>query len=185
MGVDQPSDVFEPARSYGWAWLLGLLALVVAPLGMLFIPGALKGEDAAGGWITIAVLVPLDVYVLMVLASLPQMRYELTPDTLVLRCGPLFRYRIPYADVTDVRRTTLTPTLWSSMRMPGLALGGVVYADVGTVRMCATRMARDILLIAAGGKLYGITPADEERFVRTLTPKLPPATPAGNAQAGS
>lgn len=184
MGIDQPSDIFAPARSFGWAWLLLLLVMVVAPLGMLFLPGALEGEDAVGAWITIAVLVPLDVYVLVVLASLPRMRYALTPDTLVLSCGPLFRYRIPYAEITDVRRTTLTPTLWSSMRMPGLALGGVMYADVGTVRMCATRMARDILLIAAGGRLYGITPADEERFVRTLTPKLPQA-PAGSTQPGS
>lgn len=184
MGVDQPSDIFLPARSFGWAWLLGLFVLVVAPLGVLFVPGAFEGEDAVGAWITIAVLVPLDVYVLVVLASLPRMRYELTPQDLVLRCGPLFRYRIPYAQITDVRRTTLTPTLWSSMRMPGLALGGVVYADVGTVRMCATRMSRDILLIAAGGKLYGITPADEERFARSLTPKLPAAL-AGSAQPGN
>lgn len=184
MSIDQPSDIFEPARSFGWAWLLLLLVMVVAPLGVLLIPGAFEGEDAVGAWITIAVLVPLDVYVLVVLASLPRMRYELAPQELVLRCGPLFRYRIPYAEISDVRRTTLTPTLWSSMRMPGLALGGVLYADVGTVRMCATRMARDILLIAAGGKLYGITPADEERFVRTLTPKLP-AVSAGSAQTGS
>lgn len=185
MGISQPADVFEPARSFGWAWLLLLLVLVVAPLGVLFMPGAFEGEDAVGAWITIAVLAPLDVYVLVVLASLPKMRYELTSDELVARCGPLFRYRIPYATITDVRRTTLTPTLWSSMRMPGLALGGVIYADVGTVRMCATRMSRDILLITAGGKLYGITPADEERFVRTLMPKLPPATPAGDEQRGS
>jgi len=182
VGISQPADVFEPARSFGWAWLLLLLILVVAPLGVLFVPGAFEGAEAAGAWITIAVLVPLDVYVLVVLASLPKMRYELTPDTLVLSCGPLFRYRIPYATITDMRCSTLTPTMWSSMRMPGLALGGVIYADVGTVRMCATRMSRDILLITAGGKLYGITPADEERFVRTLMSKLPPA---GDAQPGS
>jgi hypothetical protein len=173
VGIDPSADVFEPARSFGWVWLLALLAMVVAPLGMLFIPGAFEGEDAVGAWITIAVLLPLDIYVLVVLLSLPRMRYELGIDALVLRCGPFFKYRIPYAEITDVRRTTLTPTLWSSMRMPGLALGGVPYADVGTVRMCAKRMARDILLIGAGGKLYGITPAEEERFVRTLTPKLP------------
>ena len=185
MSFDQPADVFEPSPSFGWAWLLLLLVMVAAPLGILFMPGAFEGEDAVGAWITIALLVPLDIYVLVVLASLPRMHYELTPDTLVLRCGPLFRYRIPYAQITDVRRTTLTPTLWSSMRMPGLALGGVMYADVGTVRMCAKRMSRDILLIAAAGKLYGITPADEERFVRTLSPKLPEAPLEGASRPGS
>lgn len=184
MGIDSSADAFPPARSFGWVWLLALLAMVVAPLGMLFIPGAFEGEDAVGAWITIAVLLPLDLYVLVVLLSLPKMRYELGIDALVLRCGPLFTYRIPYAEVTDVRRTTLTPTLWSSMRMPGLALGGVVYADVGNVRMCAKRMARDILLISAGGKRYGITPADEERFMHAFTPRLPtpPVTSAPTAQ---
>lgn len=68
MSIDQPSDIFEPARSFGWAWLLLLLVMVVAPLGVLLIPGAFEGEDAVGAWITIAVLVPLDVYVLVVLA---------------------------------------------------------------------------------------------------------------------
>lgn len=185
MVPDLPADVFEPAPSYGWAWLVALLALVMAPLGTLFIPGAFAGEDAPGVWITLAVVVPLDIYVLLVLLSLPKMRYEVGTDALTLRCGALFKYRIPYADITEVRRTTLTPTLWSSMRMPGLALGGVMYADVGTVRMCAKRMAKDILLISAGGKRYGITPADEERFMRTLAPKLPAAPVSGAPVAGS
>lgn len=184
MSIEQPSDVFEPAPSFGWAWLLALLLLMLAPLGVLLTPGVFEGEDAVGAWITIAVIVPLDVYVLVVLASLPRMRYELTPDTLVLRCGPLLRYRLPYAQITDVRRTTLTPTLWSSMRMPGLALGGVMYADVGTVRMCAKRMSRDILLITAAGKLYGITPADEERFMRSLSPKLPAVSAGASLRSG-
>jgi hypothetical protein len=178
MATDLTADVFEPSRSFGWVWLLALLLLVTAPLATLFIPGAFEGEDAPGVWITLAVVVPLDVYVLLILLSLPKMRYEVGIDALTLRCGALFRYRIPYAEITDVRRTTLTPTLWSSMRMPGLALGGVMYADVGTVRMCAKRMAKDILLVSVGGKRYGITPADEGRFMRALAPKLPVA-PSG------
>ena len=85
MGIDASADIFPPARSFGWVWLLALLAMIVAPLGMLFIPGAFEGEDAVGAWITIALLLPLDLYVLVVLLSVPKMRYELGIDALVLR----------------------------------------------------------------------------------------------------
>jgi Bacterial PH domain len=49
----------------------------------------------------------------------------------------------------------------------------VLYADVGQVRMCAKRMARDILLVTAGGRRYGLTPADEAAFMAALSPMLP------------
>jgi hypothetical protein len=39
--------------------------------------------------------------------------------------------------------------------------------------MCATRMAKGILLIEAGGVRYGITPADEQAFVTALMMMLP------------
>jgi hypothetical protein len=100
------------------------------------------------------------------------MRYELADDALVVSCGPLLRYRVPYAEITDVRRADLTPSLWSSMRLPGLALWGVRYADVGNIHMCATRMAKGILLITAGKRRYGITPADEVHFTVALSTRL-------------
>lgn len=164
---------FKPSRSYGWLWLLGLTALVAGSAVPLFLPGVVPPEERVVVWITLAIMAPLIVFLLITLVSLPAMRYDLTTDELVLSCGPLYRYRVPYAQITDVRRTTLTPTLWSSMRMPGLAIGGVLYADTGTVKMCATRMSRDILLVTAGKRRFGITPADEAAFMATLTPLLP------------
>ncbi len=165
---------FRPARSYGWVWLVGLTAIVVVSALPLVMPDVVPPEERAALWIGLAIMVPLIAFLLVTLASLPAMRYELTNDEILLSCGPLYRYRIPYAAITDIRRTTLTPTLWSSMRMPGLAVGGVMYADVGTVRMCATRMSRDILLVTAGTRRYGLTPADEAAFLATVTPLLPP-----------
>lgn len=167
---------FKPARSFGWAWLLGISALVAASAFPLFLPGIVPPEERVALWITAAIMVPLIAFLLATLFSLPAMRYDLTNDELTVSCGPLYRYRIPYAEITGVRRTTLTPTLWSSMRMPGLALGGVLYADVGKVTMCATRMSRDILLVTAGKRRFGITPADEAAFMATLTPLLPRAS---------
>ena len=174
MRVDAPVlATFRPARSYGWAWLVGLTALVIVSALPLVMPGVVPPEERAALWIGLAIMVPLIAYLLVTLASLPAMRYELTNDELILSCGPLYRYRTPYAEITDVRRTTLTPTLWSSMRMPGLAVGGVLYADTGNVKMCATRMSRDILLVTAGKLRYGLTPADEAAFMAAFTPLLP------------
>ena len=173
---------FKPARSYGWAWLIGLTALVAVSALPLVIPGLVPPEERGALWVGLGIMVPLLAYLLVTLASLPAMRYDLTNDELVLSCGPLCRYRIPYAEITDVCRTTLIPTLWSSMRMPGLAIGGVLYADTGTVKMCATRMSRDILLVSAGKRRYGLTPSDEAAFMTALSPLLPRTATSGAAE---
>lgn len=164
--------LFRPARSYGWAWLLALLILVSLPVIALFRPGAVPAGEEAAIWINVGILVPLSIFFLLTLVSLPKMQYELAEDALVLSMSPLLKYRIPYSEIADVRTLTLTPSLWSSMRMPGLALWGVPYADAGKCYMCATRMARDVLLISAGDRRYGITPADESAFLAALTAKL-------------
>jgi len=182
--TDPLALTFKPAPSAGWAWLAGLVVLLALPLGWLFTPGVFEGEEAIGAWISIGVTLPLLVFFIATLASLPSMRYELGQRELVLRCGPLLTYRIPYEDITDVRRVTLTPSLWSSMRFPGLALWGVPYAEGGTVYMCATRMSRDLLLVTTAKRRYGLTPADEPQFVLALTPRLP-KTAASSADAPS
>ena len=165
---------FAPARSYGWAWLVGLIALVVLPVLPLFmLETPPEGEDAVALWVTVAIMLPLVGFLLATLVSLPLMRYELTRDALVLSCGPLLRYRIPFAEIVDVRRTDLSPSLWSSMRMPGLALWGVPYADAGKVYMCATRMAKGVMLVSTATKRYGLTPSDEDAFVTALRMMLP------------
>ena len=48
----------------------------------------------------------------------------------------------------------------------------VPYNDVGTVKMCATSAAKHILLIRTGKDQYGITPADEQRFVSELMARV-------------
>lgn len=167
--------VFRPARSAGWLWLLVLLVLVLLPLVFLLQPGAVPEDERVAIWINLAIMVPLATFFLLTLVSLPRMRYELAEDALELSMRPLLRYRVPYAEITDVRTVTLTPSLWSSTRMPGLALWKVPFADIGSAFMVATRMSRDILLITAGSRRYGITPADEPAFLAALMPKLPAA----------
>lgn len=169
---------FRAARSFGWLWLLAMAVLVLAPLFFVLTP-AMRAEDPTGAWVALAVSIPLGAFFLLTMACLPFMRYQLTGSGLVLRCGFLLRYRLPYRMISDVRRATLIPTLWSSMRFPGLALWGVPYPEVGTVYMCAKRMSRDILVITVGKRRYGITPADEQGFLDALLPMLPNAERRG------
>lgn len=168
MRVSDNPRVFRPARSFGWVWLLALTALTLLPMFMLLRPGIVPEGEEAAIWINVAILAPLAVFFLLTTLSLPRMRYTLEPDALVLAMPPLLRFRIPYADISDVRTVTLTPSLWSSMRLPGVALWKVPYPDIRSAYMCATRMSRDILLITVGERRYGITPADEPAFVAAL-----------------
>jgi hypothetical protein len=102
----------------------------------------------------------------------PAMRYELRSGELVLRYGPVLTYRIPLSSIVRIRRRNLAVSLWSSMRLPGLALFKVPYSDVGTVRMCATSASRRILLIETRDAAYGLTPVDEEGFVAELKSRM-------------
>lgn len=169
---DEYADVFAPARSVGWLSLVALLALLVAPTAIAVAEGGFEGEDEAAIWVVAAVIVPLALFFLITLVSLPRMRYELGADALVLRCGPFLTYRIPYSDIIDITRRNLTPSLWSSMRLPGLALWGVPYVGEGTIYMCATRMAKDIIVIGTPGRRYGCTPADAEWFLQALSARM-------------
>lgn len=161
---------FRPRRSRGAAVLAGtaLLLLVVIPG-----PALAFGEGSGSGTRVLVITALLAVPLLVLAASVPAMRYELGPDELVLRCGPLLRYRIPVADITEVTKRDLSPSLWSSLRLPGVALFTVPYNDIGRVRMCATRASQGILLVVTEkGTRYGLTPDDEERFVEALTARL-------------
>ena len=100
------------------------------------------------------------------------MRYELRSTELVLRYGPVLAYRIPLGDIRGIRRRNLGLTIWSSVRFPGVALFTVPYADMGNVRMCATAAINNVLLIETPKRKYGITPADEEVFVRALREQM-------------
>jgi len=85
-----------------------------------------------------------------------------------LRCGPVLSYRIPLDQVQSVERRDLRMSLWSSVRLPGVALFSVPYRGMGQIKMCATAALKGILLIEAAGELYGITPQDESGLLAAL-----------------
>ncbi len=162
--------VFKPRRSFGWVWLLalalaGLASLVVAalsaaqtPLPLLLLTVSSTGLVSIGG-------TALALW-------FPTMRYDLDDQALELRYGPVLNYRVPFDRIKTIRNRDLGMTIWSSIRLPGIALFTVPYADVGNVKMCSTGALRRILLIETDREKYGITPADEKGFVEALRTRV-------------
>lgn len=117
---------------------------------------------------SLAVMLSLTVQVLLVLRSLPHMRYELRDDALYLILGP-WKSSISYDSITDVVRKDLAFSVLSSFRMPGIAVFDVAYSDEGTVRMYSTHELADVTLIKTrDGKKYGVSPADPDGFIAAL-----------------
>ena len=159
---------FEPRPSRGWLSLL-LLALALLLCSLPATLGAFAGEVPWPiGLLTGAVGLGLGVSFLALAIWFPRMLYELDAEALTLRCGPALAYRIPLNKIQAVRRRNLRLSLWSSVRLPGVALFSVPYRGLGQVKMCATAAARDILLIETADGLYGITPADELGLLAAL-----------------
>lgn len=160
--------VFEPRRSRGWLSLL-LLALAVLACTLPVVFAAVQGEVA--WWVGVLMglmALGLGVPFLILAIWFPTMRYELDAGALTLRYGPVLTYRIPLDKVQIIERRDLRISIWSSVRLPGVALFGVPYRGVGEVKMCASAAARGILVIEAAGELYGITPADEAGLLAAL-----------------
>jgi hypothetical protein len=162
---------FKPRPSKGWLWLLGLGLLILASAAGAALP--FWGQSLP--WVTILIIV-INIlfasYFLVLTLWFPTMRYELDNEALTLRYGPVLRYRIPLKEINGLRRRNLGWSIWSSFRLPGLALFTVNYSDIGNVKMCATAALTQILLIETDKGLYGLTPADEEAFVAAVKERL-------------
>ena len=160
--------VFEPRPSRGWLSLL-LLALALLFCSLPAVVGAAMGAVPwPVGLLVGGIGLGLGVPFLALALWFPTMRYELGADALTLRYGPVLAYRIPLNRVRSVERRNLRLSLWSSVRLPGVALFSVPYRGMGQVKMCASAAASDILLIDTAEGLYGITPADELGLLAAL-----------------
>lgn len=176
---------FSPRPSWGWVWLLGLALLILA---LAVWPLAVAGNALPWwGWaLNLGGGLLLGLPALVMVAWFPTLHYELDATTLTLRYGPVLTYRIPLAQIRSIRRRDLAISLWSSFRLPGLALFSVPYADVGTVKMCATAAARGILLLeTTAGEKYGLTPADEAGLVAALLERMGESTSQRSSESAS
>jgi PH (Pleckstrin Homology) domain-containing protein len=166
-----PRLVFRPSPSHGYLWLVACAVAVLAPTIAIVLPGTQGFTPIT--LIPLATSIVIGLPFLVLAALFPTMRYELDAEALTLRYGPVLRYRIPYDQIQGIQKRDLSVPVWSSLRLPGLALFVVPYNDVGPVRMCATRAATDVLLIRTSRATYGLTPADERGFLDSLMARIP------------
>ena len=99
--------------------------------------------------------------------------YELGSDALIVH-GGLSPVRIPYAKMEAVESASPGGFPWRSfgIGMPGLHWGYFSWkAAGGRLKLYATRL-RPLVLIRAGRQTYGLTPADEERFMAELAQRI-------------
>jgi hypothetical protein len=161
--------VYFPRKSHGWIFLTLLVLLLLFFGFWLMYVFSVIGNFV----LLIFAIIPLVFVVpfLVILFSLRTMRYELNDEKLAITCGFL-RYVIPLHSIKRITKRDLEISLWSSFRLPGLALFRVPYVDVGIVKMCATSSSKGILLIETDKGLYGITPRGEDDFVADLKARL-------------
>jgi hypothetical protein len=162
--------IFKPRPSTGWVWV-GAIGLVLLASGL----SQLITSGFSGPFMLMIVLtVPIGIGFLLLAIFFPTMCYEMEGTRLTLIYRPLLRYSIDINQIKSIRRCDLGISLVSSFRFPGLALFGVPYQEVGTVKMCATAASQGILLIETASTKYGLTPADEQEFVAELRGRMRP-----------
>ncbi len=162
-------ETFRPRPSVGRLSLV-IMATVILALGAA--PFLALGLTSGNAVLTLVIVVPVALAFLALAFWFPAMRYELDRDQITLRYGPVLTYRIPLRQIRTIRRRNLSLTIWSTVRFPGIALFQVPYGDVGNVKMCATAALNNILLIETDKEKYGLTPADENKFVDAVRTQM-------------
>lgn len=163
------TKVYFPRKSFGWIFLAIFVFLILfTAFSMVYL------------YLTTGILFFIILSIaffgigfpsLIILFSLPNMKYVLDDKNLIMSCGFL-KYIVPFSSIRKVSKRDLQISLWSSFRFPGLALFTVPYVDVGNVKMCATSASKGIILIESDSGLYGITPLDEDTFISDLMNRL-------------
>lgn len=162
------NKIFKPRTSTGWVWVAAIgLVLLVSGFYMLIAYGF-----SGPFMLTILLTIPLGLVFLLLAVFFPFMQYVIAGDHVVATYGPLLRYTIDIGQIKSIRRRDLKISPISSFRFPGLAVFGVPYPEVGTVKMCATAAGTGILLIETEQATYGFTPANEEDFVAELRARM-------------
>ncbi len=167
--IEKPVKIFQPRPSSGWFWLVLMATIIIA---VAIAPALATGVSSRVSLLTLIICIPVTLGFMTLAIWFPTMRYELYPGLITLRYGPVLTYHIPLQQIQTIRRRNLSMTIWSSIRFPGIALFGVPYADVGSVKMCATAALNNILLIETKTGKYGLTPTDEEAFLTSVRAQM-------------
>lgn len=126
-------------------------------------------------FLIILLLIPGTCYILRLIYRFPErLTYELGASELVIETGwrPV---RVPFAAIDSVEETTLTgwPLRLMGSELKGVHWGLFSWAAVPgrRIHLYATQL-RPIVLIRAGGRSFGLSPADADRFIRDLKERI-------------
>jgi hypothetical protein len=157
--------VFKPRPSMGWFSLL-LLALIIIGVG---VSAVVRGGTSQ---VIGAFFILLGIYFALLAVWWPTMRYELDREALTLVYGQAIKYRILLESIKSMKRVDLPLSLWSSMRLPGVALFTVPYADLGPIKMCSTAALNGIFLVETDHGFYGLTPEEEDHLAAAVQARM-------------
>lgn len=161
--------MFRPRFSIaGWISSIGLIVFFLLVAWISYV------SEKSLYFLFVLAMILVSAFLLVALFFLviyPTMRYEMKKDALRLVCGP-FKWNVPYSEIKEITKANLKYHPSSAgWKLPGYTIGKVYYSDRGDVRMCATSMCKNIILIETEESRYGVTPKEEEAFMLSLKEK--------------
>lgn len=162
--------VFKPRFSIV-GWVSNILFTVVLAAVLVAVFSMYKKGDI-GSLVALIIemvlLAPILMASIFFLTTYPTMRYIIENGTLLLKCGP-FKWTITIQSIKSIAEKDLKYLPYSEgWKLPGYALFKIRYGDVGAVKMCATALTKQVLLIETDSELYGITPDNVDLFISAL-----------------
>jgi len=162
-------EIFKPVFNISTYYIFGGILII------LFIPlflGLFSSETPRIIRITVgtAVIVAI-LFVLFPIIIYPTMCYKFQQKNLILKCIP-FNSKIQYGEIKKIEKiANLGYSPVGPCRLPHYLLGSNYFSTYGWITMYATSY-KNVLLIETDKKRYGITPKDEEDFLRILNERL-------------
>lgn len=173
--MEEKFKIYRPRSSMGGLFNGSILLILLLLTIVIFRPVISNSSEGTG---IIILILTGPIWAAFIIISFiflvwyPTMRYELSKEKLVLKCGP-FKSEIPLSSIKEIRKRDLkyhpSSTGW---KFPGYCLFKIKYADEDWVRMYSRAMLKDIILIETEKEKFGITPADEEGFLKDIMEKI-------------
>lgn len=150
-----------------WVWLATLVGVLVVIAAVSALARAAVGPGALALLILVLVLASLVGVLLLYATCFSLLRYQLDRNGLIISAG-LFRLYIPVAAIAGVYAA---PDELPSVGFRGLRLSGhnigFVPTELGKrIIYLATAAPEDCLYVMAAERIYAISPAEPEQFLR-------------------
>ncbi|MDI6735799.1 MAG: PH domain-containing protein [bacterium] len=165
-------DVFKPYFSNSAYYILGGIIIFISIIFSINMYCIIQEDISMFSTITIGIfyiiIIGSLVFLLLIYTT---MSYEFQEKELILKCGP-FKSKVQYEKIKKISKIVdLGNSPIGSFRTPKYLLGTNYFSKYGRITTYATSYKK-VLLIETDKKRYGITPKDEDNFIRILDEKL-------------